>query len=42
VPQDRATGMAEVVRNGMQAAAALDVPLTVDIGIGGNWNEAKA
>jgi len=41
VPQDRAEEYAEIVRRHMQGAAALNVPLTVDIGIGGNWKDAK-
>ena len=30
-----------IVRDRMQHAATLDVPLTVDVGIGENWKEAK-
>ena len=29
------------MRERMQAAAALNVPLTVDVGIGENWKDAK-
>ena len=29
------------VRDGMERASALSVPLTVDVGIGKNWKEAK-
>jgi len=38
---DRAEEVAGVVRDRMQSAAALRVPLTVDVGIGANWKEAK-
>ena len=41
VPKARADAVAEVVRASMQGAAALNVPLTVDVGIGENWMEAK-
>jgi len=41
VPKERADEIAEVVRDQMQAAAALAVPLTVDVGIGENWRDAK-
>jgi DNA polymerase I-like protein with 3'-5' exonuclease and polymerase domains len=34
--------MAEIVRERMQAAAELRVPLTVDVGIGDNWRDAKS
>ncbi len=34
--------VAAIVRERMEGAAALAVPLTVDIGIGENWKEAKA
>ena len=34
--------VAEQVREAMQGAAALKVPLTVDVGIGPNWREAKS
>jgi DNA polymerase-1 len=42
VPRGRAEEMAEVVRERMQAAAGLKVPLTVDVGIGDNWRDAKS
>jgi len=32
----------ELVREQMQGAASLDVPLTVDVGMGSNWKEAKS
>jgi DNA polymerase-1 len=41
VPKDEADEFADIVRDRMQAAAALNVPLTVDVGIGANWKEAK-
>jgi len=41
VREDRALEVAEVVRERMQAATPLVVPLTVDVGIGANWKEAK-
>jgi len=42
VPKGRAEEVAEVVRERMQAAAVLNVPLTVDVGIGENWKDAKS
>jgi DNA polymerase I len=42
VPKARAEEMAEIVRERMQAAAQLRVPLTVDVGIGDNWKDAKS
>jgi DNA polymerase-1 len=42
VPKARAEEMAEIVRERMQAAAELRVPLTVDVGIGDNWKDAKS
>src|SRR5262249_34374158 len=41
VPKENAREVAEVVREGMQGAASLKVPLTVDVGIGENWRDAK-
>src|SRR5262245_17914117 len=41
VPTARAEEFAEIVRQQMQGAAALTVPLTVDVGIGQNWKDAK-
>ncbi len=41
VPRDRADECAAIVRDRMQSAAALNVPLTVDVGIGENWKDAK-
>ncbi len=42
VPKARADELAAVVRESMQGAAALNVPLTVEVGIGDNWKEAKS
>jgi DNA polymerase-1 len=42
VPEARADDVAAIVRDRMQAATPLVVPLTVDIGIGANWKEAKS
>ena len=42
VREDRAQEVAEVVRDRMQAATPLVVPLTVDVGIGANWKDAKS
>jgi DNA polymerase-1 len=41
VRTDRAEEVATVVRERMQSAAVLAVPLTVDVGIGPNWKDAK-
>ena len=40
-PRDEAERAAVLVRERMEGAATLDVPLTVDIGIADNWREAK-
>jgi len=40
-PEDEAGEVAEFVRGLMQDAFPLSVPLTVDVGIGKNWKEAK-
>jgi DNA polymerase-1 len=41
VPQSEADEVAALVRTGMEGAAQLAVPITVDVGIGANWREAK-
>ena len=41
VPEARAQAIAAVVRREMERAADLQVPLTVDVGIGPNWRDAK-
>ena len=40
-PREEAEGAAEIVRERMEGAAALKVPLTVDVGIAENWRDAK-
>ena len=42
VREDRAEAIAEIVRGCMQSATPLLVPLTVDVGIGANWKDAKS
>jgi DNA polymerase I len=42
VPRHAAEEYAALVRERMQHAAALAVPLDVDVGIGENWKEAKS
>ena len=41
MPKARADEFAGIVRKGMESAAELKVPLTVDVGIGENWKDAK-
>jgi DNA polymerase I len=41
VPRQSADEYAAIVRERMQSAAVLNVPLTVDVGIGENWKDAK-
>lgn len=41
-PEAEAEEVAEFVRAKMEGAVALDVPLTVDVGIGRTWKDAKA
>jgi DNA polymerase I len=42
VRKGQAGEIAEIVKDTMQSAAALRVPLTVDVGIGENWKDAKS
>jgi len=42
VPRDEAGEVAALVKQHMEDAAQLAVPLTVDVGIGENWKEAKS
>jgi DNA polymerase I len=41
-PKDAADETAAAVRDVMQSAVVLKVPVTVDVGIGENWKEAKS
>ena len=41
VPKGDADEIAAIVRDKMQSAVAMKVPLTVDVGIGENWKDAK-
>ena len=40
VPQNELKTITEIIKNKMENATKLDVPLKVDIGIGKNWIEA--
>jgi len=42
VPKDQAEDVAGIVRDAMQNAVPLRVPLTVDVGIAENWRDAKS
>ncbi len=42
VPEGEADEIVTLVRAGMEGASPLSVPLTVDVGVGANWREAKA
>jgi DNA polymerase-1 len=41
-PKEEADAAAALVRERMEGAASLNVPLTVDVGMGENWRDAKA
>ena len=41
-PRETADETAALVRERMEGAVKLTVPLTVDVGIGENWKEAKS
>ena len=41
-PKEAADETADAVRQLMESAVALEVPVTVDVGIGENWKEAKS
>jgi DNA polymerase I len=41
VPKHEADDIAAIVRDKMQSAVAMKVPLTVDVGVGENWKDAK-
>jgi DNA polymerase-1 len=42
VPETEVSGVRELVRTEMCGAYPLDPPLAVDVGVGDDWNEAKA
>jgi len=41
-PREAADETAALVRERMEGAVQLAVPLTVDVGVGENWKEAKS
>ncbi|CAG0997945.1 partial DNA polymerase I, partial [Anaerolineae bacterium] len=41
-PVEETDAVVAIVRDAMEHAAALSVPLVVDMGVGANWLEAKA
>ena len=40
-PEEELEQLEELVREEMQSVVALEVPLSVDVGIGDNWEECK-
>ena len=42
VPEVETSAVRELVRDEMGGAYPLDPPLAVDVGVGDDWNEAKA
>jgi len=40
-PPDELDALSALVRNKMESAATLDVPLVVEMGVGDNWVETK-
>ena len=42
VPEEAAEEVTALVREHMERAFVLDVPLTVDVGVGLNWKDAKS
>jgi len=40
-PPEEVEGVSDLVRRQMEGACELKVPLLVDIGVGGNWRDAK-
>jgi DNA polymerase-1 len=41
-PRERAAEAADLIRDRMEHATSLVVPLTVDVGVGDNWKDAKS
>jgi DNA polymerase-1 len=41
-PADQADAAAALVKERMERAVALTVPLTVDVGVAANWRDAKS
>ncbi|MDR3703189.1 MAG: DNA polymerase, partial [Candidatus Sulfopaludibacter sp.] len=40
-PPEEVAAMKELVKREMEGVYRLDVPLVVDVGVGGNWRDAK-